>query len=275
MDKITEKDYFCSTTHRTMKDMQSNKPLIYIGNDDGYLAKGIKELQRIAGDYGNVFVGAPQYAQSGKSSAITVERPLRATLVSENGHQTVYKINGTPTDCAKLSFTKLMPAMPDIVLAGINHGYNSGNSALYSGTMGVVFEGSMIEVPSIGFSYGDYTAEADFAPCEATIRKIIEKALEGKFPKGVCLNVNIPKCEELKGMKVTRAAHGRWIKEFDERTDPHGQKYYWLTGSYKNYEPDCDETDLYWIERGYVSVSPCRPDQSATDTFKSIEKILE
>ena len=97
------------------------------------------------------------------------------------------------------------------------------------------------------------------------INQVIEEALAGGIAPGVCLNVNIPKCDKVKGVKRVRSARGYWKEEFEERTDPHGRTYYWLTGSYHNQEPDDPETDLYWLDRDYATIVPCRPDLTAYD----------
>ena len=83
----------------------------------------------------------------------------------------------------------------------------------------------------------------------------------------MCLNVNIPAGTDIKGIKVCRAAHGTWTEEFEQRTDPFGRNYYWITGSYSNTEPDSIDTDLYYLEHGFASVVPCRPDQTAHDAI--------
>ena len=256
---------------------ENQRPLIFIGNDDGYQAGGIKYLADIARQYGDVFIAAPSTHQSGKSSALTVETPLRAKLVESDpcGHVTFYHVNGTPADCIKLAVNKLMPRQPDIILSGINHGYTSGNSAIYSGTMGIVFEGAFLNVPSIGFSYGDYSADADFSPCEPIVRHMIELAVAGKLPAEVCYNVNIPKCEHVNGIKVTSASMGKWVEEFDSRIDPHGNTYYWLTGKYIPNNPDDDTQDLYWLQRGFATVVPCRADQTAHAAIPDIAKLIK
>ena len=205
---------------------------------------------------------------------MTVDTPLRATIYKEENGLTAYHVNGTPTDCIKLAVSNLMPRRPDIVLSGINHGYNSGNSAIYSGTMGVVFEGSFLGVPSIGFSYGDYTSNPDFSACEPVVRRMVELAIAGRLPGGVCYNVNIPRCDNVAGLKTVAAAPGRWTEEYDCRIDPHGRKYYWLTGKYVPSVPDDEGQDLYWLQRGYATVVPCRADQTAHDAVSAVEQVL-
>lgn len=257
-------------------DNCKKRPLIFIGNDDGYLAKGIKVLSDIAKEYGDVFIAAPRDHQSGKSSALTVTTPLRAKLLTNEPGLTSYYVTGTPVDCIKLAVSNLMPRTPDIVLSGINHGYNSGNSAIYSGTMGIAFEGSFLNVPSIGFSYGDYTSDADFTVCEPVVRQFIEAAIDNRLhSQGVCYNVNIPKCTKLNGLKAAIAAKGRWTEEYDSRIDPHGMPYYWLTGKYIAEDPDNQETDLYWLKRDYATVVPCRADQTAHDLLEDTSKLFD
>lgn len=90
----------------------------------------------------------------------------------------------------------------------------------------------------------------------------------------IALMSTYPKGDKVCGMKVVRAAKGYWTEEYAEYTDPHGRPFYWLTGKFHNEEPDNPDTDLYWTDRGYASVVPCRPDQSATDEVAEISKSL-
>lgn len=255
-------------------DDKQNRPLIFISNDDGVKAKGLRALIDFANEFGDLVVVAPSLPQSGKSSSITVENPLRVTQRPTYKNAKIYEVNGTPVDCTKLAMHAIMSRKPDLVIAGINHGANTGNSAIYSGTMGIVFEGSMLGIPSIGFSYLSHHDDADFSPCESVVKKVISKVMEKGLPKEVCLNVNIPKDCIVKGMQVGSAARGRWTEEFEERVDPHGQPYFWLTGKYKNYEPDNQHTDLYYLSQEYASIVPCKADQTAFDDLLCIENII-
>ncbi len=255
----------------------ASAPLILICNDDGYQAGGIKALTDTAREMGRVVVAAPQLPQSGMSSAITVGAPLRARQVQAEDGLEVYAVSGTPADCAKLAFNELLGGRrPDLLVSGINHGYNAGNSAIYSGTMGAVFEGLFHGVPGIGFSYDDYTPEADFTSCLPWVRRVMGRVIERGLPQGVCLNVNIPRCSGgPKGLKVTTAAAGRWVSEYERRIDPYGQPYYWMTGTFERDDPYDNSSDLYWLDRGWVSVTPCRADQTCREAMPDSADILE
>jgi len=239
---------------------KNHRPLILVTNDDGVDVGGISVLTEVAKEFGNVVVVAPDAAQSGMSNAITVKVPLTLKKVSEDHGLFVYKTNGTPVDCVKLAFNALLPRKPDLILSGINHGSNSSSSVHYSGTLGGAREGAVNEVLSIGFSLLDYRHDARFDAAKPFVRQIINQVIQNKLPDYTFLNVNIPKGNSLKGIKVCRQARGRWVEEFVEREDPRKQKYYWLTGFFQNLEPNSEDTDEYVLKNNFVSVVPCRVD---------------
>ena len=253
------------------------KPLILIVNDDGINAPGIRKLVSIMNDFGEVVVVAPDGPQSGKGHAITIESTIRCDKVTiDNGPQTEYSCSGTPVDCVKLAVNKLVTRKPDLCVSGINHGSNSSINVIYSGTMSAAVEGALEGIPSIGFSLLDYSHEADFSEGEKYIREITQSVLDNNLPDGVCLNVNIPKSvddKEIKGVKVCRQAKANWVEEFDEREDPKGRKYYWLTGKFVNYDKG-DDTDERALENHYISVVPVQFDVTAYHAISKLNTIL-
>lgn len=256
--------------------MKNKRPLILISNDDGYNFAGIQSLISIARQLGDVFVVAPLQHQSGMGSAITILTPLRAYKVSEDPGLTVWAVDGTPTDCVKMALDQLLEGRtPDLLLSGINHGYNTGVNTIYSGTMGVAFEGAAHHIPSVAFSYGLHDIHIDFTSCTPWIRQVIERVLERGLPSDVCLNVNIPHCEQIHGIKVTTAGMGYWHKEYERRVDPFGRDYYWMTGQYKLDNPNDENTDIHWLERGWIAATPCRVDQTAHDHLTTMNALLD
>tara|TARA_B100001142_G_scaffold311600_1_gene346178 strand:+ start:1605 stop:2381 length:777 start_codon:yes stop_codon:yes gene_type:complete len=253
------------------------KPLILVVNDDGISAKGIRNLIRIMNNFGEVVVVAPDSPQSGKSHAITIEATIRCDkVIIDDGPQKEYACSGTPVDCVKLAVNQLLDRKPDLCVSGINHGSNSSINVIYSGTMSAAVEGALEEIPSIGFSLLDYAHDADFSQSEPYIRKIVKQVLENGLDRGVCLNVNIPKLikgKELKGLKVCRQANANWEEEFEERMDPKGRIYYWLTGKFVNYDKGTD-TDEWALANHYISVVPVQFDVTAHSSLSSINKLL-
>ena len=257
--------------------MDNKRPLILISNDDGYHFNGIHSLIKVAQRYGDLFVAAPVEHQSGKSSAISLDRPVRAQLVEQREGFTAYEISGTPADCVKLAISQLMTdRKPDLVLAGINHGFNMGISTLYSGTMACVYEGIMHGVPSVAFSYGLHGRETVTTGCEPLVDLVLQRVLKGGLPKDVCLNVNIPPMTEhpVKGLKVTISDLGRWVNEWEKRDHPMGGNYYWMTGDYEMLDDNDDRTDMYWLRRHYATVTPCHIDQTDYQSLKAVSDLL-
>ncbi len=254
------------------------RPLILISNDDGLLARGINELVRFASPFGDVVVAAPDRPRSGAACSITSTKPVRLKLVHRGPGMQVYSCTGTPVDCVKLAKHALLQRKPDLVLGGINHGDNSGINVHYSGTMGIVMEGCICGIPSIGFSIDDHRPEARFDHCGQAIKDIIGKVLSEGLPKGVCLNVNFPAEGPLRGVRLCRQSCGQWINEWIEREHPKGGKYYWLTGNLSIGNPEETDTDHYALQHGYAAITPIRADLTAyndwerlADTFTSTQ----
>jgi 5'-nucleotidase len=246
-------------------------PRILICNDDGVTAPGIKALIESVKDLGNVTVVAPDKPQSGTGHGITINSTLRLNKLHEEKNLAIYSCSGTPVDCIKLAIFKLMKIKPDIILSGINHGSNASINVLYSGTMSAAVEGCLEGVPSAGFSLLDHDINADFEASAKVARSIAIKMLEEGLPKGVCLNVNIPRLHhsEIMGIRICRQANGNWEEEFEARIDPTGKEYFWLTGTFKNYDSGTD-TDIFALEHNFVSVVPIMYDLTATQALANL-----
>ena len=250
------------------------KPLILITNDDGILSKGISELIDMACTLGNVVVMAPDGPRSAQSNALTMAVPVYYQLERKEPGLEIYKCSGTPTDCVKLALNNVLDRKPDLLFSGINHGSNSGINVIYSGTMGAVFEGCVNEIPSVGFSICDHAKDADFSKAKVYFEQIARKVMIEGLPAGVCLNVNAP-MGDIKGVRLSQQTKGYWTEEFENRTSPHGQDYYWLTGYFLNQEPDNEQTDEWALSQGYVSIVPTRVDMTDYEAIKLLKSYEE
>ena len=235
---------------------KNTRPLILLSNDDGYRAIGINELMYILSEVADLVVVAPDGPRSGAGASITSVYPLHYEKVREEEGLVVYKCNGTPVDCVKLGLNSIVPRRPDLVIGGINHGDNSSVNVHYSGTMGVVIEGCLKGIPSIGFSLCDHSADAYFSACFPYIMRIVAEVLDRGLPYGTCLNVNFPLAESFNGIRICRQTDGVWTKEFEPCNHPKADNYYWLTGVYKNNEPQANDTDHWALDHGFVAITP-------------------
>ncbi|NQV52159.1 MAG: 5'/3'-nucleotidase SurE [Flavobacteriales bacterium] len=251
----------------------SERPLILVTNDDGYHAPGIKALTEVALEFGDVIKIAPDKPQSGMGHAITINSTLRMEKMPVDGDYEGYQCTGTPVDCVKIALDVILDRAPDLILSGINHGSNASINVIYSGTMSAALEGYIEGIPSLGFSLLDHSLEANFEASKHYVREMIALVLS-KDKLNFCLNVNIPRLplEMIKGIRFCRQAHAKWVEEFDQRQDPSGKDYYWLTGHFQPYEEHAEDTDLYALQKGYVSVVPVSYDLTHHDILNKIKE---
>ena len=254
--------------------VDSNRPLILISNDDGITAPGLRVLVEEMSKLGEVVVVAPDKPQSAMGHAITVMQPLRLKRNHIFGDILAYECSGTPADCVKLALDKVCTRRPDIMVSGINHGPNYSINVIYSGTMSAAVEAAIDGVQAIGFSLCDYSIEADFQYCRPHILHIAETILKNPLPYGTLLNVNIPRTDAIKGLKICRQAGAKYAENFDERKDPSGNTYYWMTGRFINLDAEDNDTDLWAVDNGYVSVVPTKFDLTSNSVIQHLRQIL-
>ena len=241
----------------------NKRPLILVTNDDGITAPGIRTLIAVMNEIGDVVVVAPDRPQSGMGHAVTINETLYCNQITvDEGPQTEYKSSGTPADCVKLAVSEILDRRPDLCVSGINHGSNSSINVIYSGTMSAAVEAGVEGIPAIGFSLLDYSWNANFEVLKPFIKQVVLNVLENGLPDGVVLNVNFPKSETFKGIKICRQARANWVEEFDKRINPQGRVYYWLTGEFVNMDKG-EDTDEWALANNYISVVPVQFDLTA------------
>jgi len=176
---------------------KTERPLILVTNDDGITAPGIRALIAAMEEIGDVVVVAPDKPQSAMGHAITINNVLHLNKIStEDAIIQEYSCSGTPADCVKLAVNEVLIRKPDLCVSGINHGSNSAINVIYSGTMSAALEAGIEGLPAIGFSLLDFDWNANFEHTKPIVKKLALMVLEYGLPKGVVLNVNIPKLAE-------------------------------------------------------------------------------
>ena len=246
------------------------KPLILVTNDDGITAPGLRFLIGLMNEIGDVVVVAPDAPQSGMGHAVTINEILYCDQIKvDDGPQLEFKSSGTPADCVKFAVSKVLERKPDLCVSGVNHGSNSSINVIYSGTMSAAVEAGVEGIPAIGFSLLDDSWNANFKPLTAYIKKIVSNVLQHKLPDGVVLNVNFPKADSFKGIKICRQARANWVEEFDKRENPQGGVYYWLSGVFTNMDKG-EDTDEWALSNNFVSVVPVQFDLTAHHCIQTL-----
>ncbi len=244
---------------------------ILLSNDDGYLAEGITVLAKALRTLGELTVVAPERNRSGASSSLTLDRPIRAHVVSEG----FIRVDGTPTDCVHLAVTGLLHESPDMVVSGINHGANMGDDVVYSGTVAAAIEGRFLGFPAVAVSLASHEGQHFQTAAQVTVQ-ILKQLRRSPLPPNTILNVNVPDIpfEQLQGFAATRLGSRHKSEPVIQAKDPRGQTIYWIgpAGAEQDAGPG---TDFHAVKNGYVSVTPLMVDLTRHNLIKDVADWLE
>jgi 5'-nucleotidase len=246
------------------------RPLLLLSNDDGVHADGIRSLHAELLRLGDVVVVAPLTEQSANSHSLTLARPLRHRLVDG-----FHAIDGTPADCIYVALygKRFLDRRPDLVVSGINHGYNLGSDTFYSGTVAAAREGALRGIPAMAFSLGSAPRGATERPTmkgtAVLATTLVERMLRAPLPTGQehapLLNVNFPGGIATPiGVRATRLGRRRYDDEVEIREDPRGREYFWVGGPNAFHDPAAG-SDTEAVDEGLVSITPLALDASRAD----------
>lgn len=243
---------------------------ILLSNDDGYRAPGIQCLAEALSSIAEVTTIAPDRDRSGASNSLTLDRPLTVTKVKE----AVYCVNGTPTDCVHLALTGLFDQLPDMVISGINRGYNLGDDVMYSGTVAAAIEGRYLGLPTLAVSLGNpcqhYQAAAEL------VKNLVAGICQRPLPSDTILNVNVPDLpiEKIEGLQLTYFGKRHPSEPLIKMENPRGQTVYWigLAGAARDIN---DGSDFYAVKSSKVSITPFRLDWTDYEGFERLQQWLE
>ncbi len=249
---------------------------ILLTNDDGIDAFGLSVLYDIAQALSDdVWVCAPTFEQSGKGRGITLHDPLRAKRLGDKR----FCVSGTPTDCVQIAVNDLMDSPPDLVLSGVNRGFNLAQDVTLSGTVAGALQGMTLGIPSIALSQCldfDIDIEAQWQPAQIYGAPVISNLLTHGWPAGVVMNINFPDCaaEAVAGVEVTKQG----LRDLHEmhavkRVDPRGRDYYWI--DFHDYAQTLvDGSDLKAVAENRISVTPLCLDLTHYETMHRLKQTL-
>lgn len=240
---------------------------VLVSNDDGASAPGIAALAKELKKDHQVTVVAPHKNRSGSSSALTLDRPIRCIQL-DNGF---YSVTGTPCDCVHLGSHRIMPQLPDIVIAGINRGANLGDDVMYSGTVAAAMEGRSMGFPAVAISLASREC-VHYDTAAQVMNKLLKGLKAFSLESNIILNVNVPDIPlaEIKGYRLTRLGCRHRADTIVPAEDPRGQPVYWL-GPPSEPQDIGEETDFDAIAKGYVSITPLVVDFTAYQSFNSVK----
>ena len=240
-------------------------PRILVTNDDGVHAEGIRALADALRPFGDITIVAPIQEASAIGHALTLRRPLRIETVGPQ----VFAIDGTPTDCVNIAITHILHGKPDLIVSGINKGWNLGDDVTYSGTVSGALEGALLGIPSIAVSAERVRDHSEFGPAAKAAAAVAEAVIDRGMPKFTLLNINVPRGKS-KGFRVTVQAKRNHVTVVSQRMDPRHRAYYWIEEGENHWEPH-DRSDYQAVRDGYISITPLQPDMTAHDALSYVE----
>lgn len=244
-------------------------PRILVTNDDGVTSEGIHALADAMRPLGEVLVVAPIQESSAIGHALTLRRPLRVDRIADG----VFAVDGTPTDCVNLGVAVLMKGeLPDLIVSGINTGWNLGDDITYSGTVSGALEAALLGISAIAVSLQrtrDYVF--DFGPSARAAAVLADLVLREGLPDRVFLNVNVPRGTPA-GFRRTVQGKRNHVTKISERMDPRGKAYYWIEEGIDDWAAH-DRSDYHAVKDGYVSVTPLQPDMTAHSAMDLLESL--
>jgi 5'-nucleotidase len=242
-------------------------PRILVTNDDGVHSEGILALADAVMPLGEVTIVAPVLEASAIGHALTLRHPLRLEQLRAG----VYAVDGTPTDCVNVAIAHVLKEKPDLIVSGINKGWNLGDDVTYSGTVSGALEGALLGIASIAVSTQNKGNDFDFGSAARAAFIISEAVLERGMPKFTLLNINAPFGPN-KGFRATVQARRNHVTVVNQRIDPRNRAYYWIEEGENHWEPH-DRSDYQAVRDGYVSVTPLHPDMTAHRALGFVESL--
>lgn len=220
---------------------------ILITNDDGIRSPILPVLAQWAAGLGEVTLIAPKHQQSAKSQSIDFTRPIEVLEVPLCKGIRAYSVDSTPADCVRFGISGLKERY-DLVISGVNCGYNLGADIPYSATVGAILEASRYGVKGLALST-DFDILMESADYFDTIWKYIEE--RHLLDLAPLYNVNIPH-REPKGILITKQGGIFYTDEFVHKE---GVFYEQIGGPYKR-EYDDLSLDIDATMNGYISITP-------------------
>ena len=256
---------------------QPSRPYrILVTNDDGVNAPGLLALVRTLQSLGEVTVVAPADNQNAKSHSLTMIDPIYADSVTIPGAVSATAVVATPVTCVKLALQSLMSERPDLVVSGINPGYNTGMVAYVSGTVGAAREAALQGIPATSVSL-NRTGANDYRGAAQVTLEIATVVRQRGLPVGTFLNVAVPAGarESFKGIRLTTQSGLSGVERYDERKTPYGRRYFWDV--YQDADPAKAQegTDMAATAQGFVAVTPLRVGEFDQKAFDELQRVIK
>ena len=238
---------------------------ILITNDDGITSPILPVLARRLSELGEVTVIAPKVEQSGKSHAIDFTRPIEVKRADIGEGIRAYSMDSTPADCVRFAVCGLKERF-DLVISGVNRGFNLGKDIVYSGTIGAIFEAARLGISGVALS----TDPTTFLAAENRLDGVLDFFKEHRLlERNAIYNVNIPLDD--KGILVTRQGGIYFTDDFVCREND----IYVQVGSMAINNDNDLSLDTVAVINNYISITPLTSEKTNLSLFEELNREIK
>jgi 5'-nucleotidase len=244
---------------------------ILITNDDGVRAPGILALAKALQPLGELTIVAPAENQSGKGHSISISDPVYVDPVTLSGGIEALAATATPASCVKVALLALMKERPNLVVSGINRGYNLGMTTYVSGTVGGAREGALQGIPAVAASL-DVRGGTDYDAAAKATAEIVAIVKAHGLSSGVFLNINVP-AGQPKGIRMATQSKLMGVETWVEQSTPRGRRLFW--NDFKDSDDDPDKsTDVAIVAQGFTSVTALKVGEYDATAAAALGKLI-
>lgn len=248
---------------------------LLLTNDDGINAKGLHTLAKELEKEHEIIIAAPSSQKSACGHSITIREALVVKEVEIEGIKSkAYSVSGTPADCVRVAIDKLAKDKVDMVISGINEGYNLGTDVIYSGTVSAAIEAAIYKIPSMAVSTDVQENKENYKMAAEYAAEVLSIVKDKDIKDDVVLNLNVPlvEKEEIKGIKVCKIGSKMYDNYFIEKLDEDNNKSFYLSGNLT--ENNYEDTDVYYVKEGYVTLTPLHYDLTNFKILKEVGSLF-
>ena len=248
---------------------------ILLVNEAGCFDPGIVALAKQLSKWHRVCIVAPLSPSEGNGAAVTIMRPIRARQFFALSRVKIFGVTGTPVDCVTLALDKLLHSRPDIIICGIDHKNNRGETIYSSGVVSAAIAGTIQGIPSIAVS-ADIAKESRETEFNRVARAFMRKLpiIMRDFDHGTTLNVNFPRQFNPNRRVDTHLTTQFLDNQYTHEVSPFGTTFYWMKNPVMGHSIECldQQGDIYWLKKNYITMTRLKYDLTDYDVLVKLNK---
>jgi len=242
---------------------------LLLTNDDGIDGEGLQILAQTLKKEHDVWIIAPDSNRSAVSNGITISRSLNIKQLGEK----TFTSSGLPADCVLTGiYSNLIPSNVDMVLSGINRGFNLGTDIVYSGTAAAARQAVILGIPAVALSVESVNGEWKYkALADFTLKNL--DTLKKLYTPDVFLNINALSLDSYKDVQFTNVSVRKYKDTIKVTNTDSGDMVSSFEGG-TAITTGCNNNDYEVVQRGNISISRVIAEPVSLDNEIAVKFLL-